>query len=447
MIEYLIKSAFCLTILLAVYHLLLEKEKMHRFNRFYLLFSLGFGLIIPLVSLGLSTNALQISELQQLPNDIVRSYTLPASAMAGIEIDTTYPVQNYLLPAIAIYGIISALLLLRFVCNLIQIGLRISRNTHIKISQGTIVLLNENVTPHSFLSYTFLTKQEYLSGHTKEDIIKHEFTHVTQQHSVDILFVELLKVIFWFNPVFTFYKKAMQLNHEFLADEAVLKENSDVAAYQHLLLQSCGLRPVNLASNFNYSITKKRLKMMTKHTSNTRKMVMGLSLIPVAIALVLIFSDQALAQGNSAAAELKIDLVPQSNISKEEYYKGFTIRFVNEKSEDFKEEQKFESLSEADKKKLPSPVSPTQELINIWKDSKKYKVVINFGAPLKNLDNLKPTDFVSYESSKSPEDNSTYIFLLKRDFLEEMKKLGASFNWVHYGAAYLAPPPPMAPKK
>ena len=183
--------------------------------------------------------------------------------------------------------------------------------------------------------------------------------------------------------------------------------------------------------------------MMTKQTSKTRKMVLGLSLIPVAAVLVFMFSDQAFAQGTSATAELKIELTPQSSMSKDEYYKGSTIRFIDEKGDDIKEKQKFESLSPSDKKNLPAPVAPTMDLISQWKDSKTYKVYVNFQSPLKNLDHLKANDFVSYTSYKSTNDGTTHIYLLKRDFLENIKKLGGSFNWVNYGITVLSPPPPV----
>lgn len=443
MIEYLIKSALCLAILLAVYHLSLEKEKTHHFNRFYLLLSLGFGLLIPLISLGLPVNPFQIFELIEVQNGIFQPFNLPAGRMLANVNPDEGPAFNYLLFAIAVYGIVAGLLLLKFVYNLFKLRLRISKNAKVEVSQVTIVLLDENVIPHSFLRYTFLTKQDYINGHIEQDIITHEFTHVHQQHTLDLLFIELLKVVFWFNPVFIFYKKAIQLNHEFLADEAVITANSDLSAYQHLLLQTASLKTVGLASNFNYSITKKRLQKMKKHTSKTRKMVMGLSLIPVATALVFMFSDQVFAQGTSATTEVKINLSSQSSMSKDEYYKGSVIRFINEKNENIKEQQKYESLSETDKKNLPSPVSPTSELINTWKDSKKYKVMVNFEAPLNNLNNLKPKDYVSYQTYKSPQGNITNIFLLTRDFLENIKKLGGSFNWVNNGVAVLAPPPPV----
>jgi beta-lactamase regulating signal transducer with metallopeptidase domain len=85
------------------------------------------------------------------------------------------------------------------------------------------------------------------------------------KHSLDILLIETLKVLFWFNPIFIFYKKAIQLNHEFLADEKVVKSHNDVPFYQNLLISKANANPTYyLASNLNYSVTKKRLIMMTK---------------------------------------------------------------------------------------------------------------------------------------------------------------------------------------
>ncbi len=50
MIDFLIKYTICLTVFLSFYHLVLEREKMHRFNRFYLLGSIVISLVIPFIT-------------------------------------------------------------------------------------------------------------------------------------------------------------------------------------------------------------------------------------------------------------------------------------------------------------------------------------------------------------------------------------------------------------
>ena len=86
-----------------------------------------------------------------------------------------------------------------------------------------------------------------------------------------MLFIELLQIAFWFIPIFKLYKKAIQLNHEFLADDAVIKSHKNITEYQYVLLNtSAQNNNIYLASNLNYSLTKKRLLMMTTPSSNTK---------------------------------------------------------------------------------------------------------------------------------------------------------------------------------
>jgi beta-lactamase regulating signal transducer with metallopeptidase domain len=73
-----------------------------------------------------------------------------------------------------------------------------------------------------------------------------------------------LKSTVWFNLIFIFYKRAIQLNHEFLADEKVVKSHNDVPFYQNLLISKANANSTYYSSNLNYSVTKKRLIMMTK---------------------------------------------------------------------------------------------------------------------------------------------------------------------------------------
>ena len=51
MITYIFKVILFSALLLVIYHLLLEKEKMHRFNRFYLLFSIILPFAVPLITI------------------------------------------------------------------------------------------------------------------------------------------------------------------------------------------------------------------------------------------------------------------------------------------------------------------------------------------------------------------------------------------------------------
>ena len=436
MIEYIIRSGLVLVILLAIYHLWLEKEKMFGFNRFYLLFSLVLGLVIPLIKI-------------TLPGERIANAPLPLSGFILPDISTMVPTEINKVAVsqntdilIRIYGLVAMLLLARFALNLLFLMRSASKNPKRRTPEGTIILIREKLAPHSFLFFIFLNEDEYLNKRIEKEIITHEFTHVRQKHSADLLFLELFMAIFWFNPVFILYKKAIQLNHEFLADEAVLESSSSVSTYQQLLLHKATLKPVKLASNFNFSVTKKRFKMMKKETSKTWKIVKSISLIPVAALLILAFSDNIFAQGTSATTELKISVAKGNQLTKDEYYKGAYMRWINNAG--FTIRKRYEELTGEEKSFYPPPVQPTEELMGSWKDTKKFVVHVGYEKPLKPLENYKAKDFVSYYATRSDTEPLIYISLIKRDFLEKIKQLGGDFNR-QGNQVFLAPPPPVIP--
>jgi hypothetical protein len=439
MIEYLIRSGLVLTILLAVYRLWLEKEKMHHFNRFYLLFSLFLGLVTPLIDIKLPETDISVTSLP------LKDLVIPGFSQVVPPAVNTNSISWYSDFPVIIYCLVALFLLTRFVVNLYRITRAATVNPKRNTPEGTIVLIKEKLAPHSFLFFTFLNQDDYLNQRIEQEIITHEFAHVRQKHSVDLLLVELLMVMFWFNPIFIFYKKAMQLNHEFLADEAVIESSCNVSVYQQLLLQKATLQSVKLASNFNFSVTKKRFKMMKKQTSKTWRLVKVLSLIPVAAMVIISFSDQTFAQGTSATPELRISLDNSAQLSKDEYYKGAYMRYINSAGKTIR--KRYEELTAEEKNYYPAPVQPTEELMSAWKDAQKFVVLINFEKIKEPLENYKAKDFISYYSFKSDTQPFTYIQLVERDFLEKIKRLGGDFNREGNLVALTPPPPVIIPAK
>jgi len=298
MITYLLKSTACLLLLLLVYHFLLEREKMHHFNRYFLLFSLVFSLTIPLLTFNINTVPLsappdfQLSTyLQEIQNRAVAVDPSPASTNESLITSEKHYSPYFYNLLFMVYLAGALIMALRFFNNLYVLCSAIHRNDSISTGKANIVLVDDCCMPHSFFNYIFVDKEKYKNGLIAEAILFHELTHMRQIHSADILFIELLKIVLWFNPVIYFYKKAIQLNHEFLADEAVIRETENTSGYQNLLLQiQSGQKQIVLASSIYHSKTKKRLIMMTKKTTRFRTAVRKLALIPLLTGLVFIFS-------------------------------------------------------------------------------------------------------------------------------------------------------------
>ena len=122
---------------------------------------------------------------------------------------------------------------------------------------------SENITPFSFGNAIYINP----ARHTEEElqrIIQHEFVHVRQQHSIDLLAGELLCIINWFNPFAWCIRHAIRQNLEFIADRQVLQNGIAKKEYQYLLLKVIGVPQYALASHFNFSNLKKRIAMMNK---------------------------------------------------------------------------------------------------------------------------------------------------------------------------------------
>ena len=200
---YIINSILCSAVFLLTYHLLLEKVKMHVFNRFYLLLSLLFCFIIPLFTFTFSHPGLE---------EFQRAYSAPVNLIITDQSPVLTPDKEAhygMTLLIIIYTTISALLLFRFVRNLRKLSILVLSHPHISFRNATIVLLQENRTPHSFLNYLFLHEEEYSS--IEKEILEHEYAHIQQKHSYDILWLELLQIVFWFNPTLPLFKRAIQL--------------------------------------------------------------------------------------------------------------------------------------------------------------------------------------------------------------------------------------------
>jgi len=278
MIDFLIKSSLCLILLLGIYIFFLEKEKMSIFNRFYLLTSLIISLIIPFLKF-------------ELNQDIIKNNLLPEAiqTVQGNMIIIGEKSSN--LPSFlwTFYGLITILFVIRFGKNIFEIISKIKTNPKARFENSTLILLQERVLPHTFLNYIFINKTDYENRKIEGELFAHELTHVRQKHTLDVLFIEFLKTIFWFNPILIFYKKAIQLNHEFLADEKVVKSYNNVPFYQSLLLEKASWNSnFYLASNLNFLVTKKRLIMMTKTTSKSRALLKKLAILPVLAGLIFI---------------------------------------------------------------------------------------------------------------------------------------------------------------
>jgi hypothetical protein len=287
--------------------------------------------------------------------------------------------KDYWLIALwSLYAIVTSVLIIRFARNIRKLTSRIKSNPAIDYKNSKLVLLKEKILPHTFLDTIFINETDYHNRKIEAELYTHELIHVSQKHTLDILFIEILKLLFWFNPVFIFYKKAIQLNHEFLADEKVVKSYNNVPFYQNLLLSvSNANSSYYLASNLNYSITKKRLIMMTKTTSTTRSMLKKLVLAPLFTGLVFLVCVKTVAQEKKT--ETKINSTT-SFIGIEKYFEN-TIFTTKDENGNIISEKRFSQLSSEEQKNIPPPPPPATAPKSKQEKSKQLKALENAVGP------------------------------------------------------------------
>ncbi len=293
---YLFKMISCSLLFYILYVIGLENENMNRFKRFYLISSIILSLLIPLCSINIPSPIENIESGLVSTEQFIQDTIFMDNPEGNINNPEDASVSiNIPLYIAAAYIMISCVFLFIFWRNLLSLLLK--DDTSCTYFRGIkVVLLSNKIVPHSFGNKIFVSVQSYYNN-IPEEILIHESEHIRQKHTWDNIFIEFVLCFFWFNPVFYLYRNKIKLNHEFLADEAVLHANSDIAGYQTLLLNQIinNKRSIGLTSHFNFLTTKKRFIMMTKSTSKKKAICRKAAIIPVIILSVILFSGKSIA--------------------------------------------------------------------------------------------------------------------------------------------------------
>ncbi|MCC1483097.1 T9SS type B sorting domain-containing protein [Winogradskyella immobilis] len=402
---YILKLTAILIIFWLIYVFVLEREQMHTFKRFYLITSILAAIIIPLLRLTEYVYVAPIDDSFEFS-----SYTLPLIQETIIE-ETPFFTLDRILWTIYIIGVV--IFGLRFLKNLGTLFFTIRQNEKIKQWSFTYVLLKKAINPHTFFNYIFFNKSTFENKSLPKAVILHEETHAKQKHSIDVLFIELFQVIFWFHPLAYLYKKNIKLNHEFLADQAVLNKGIEATNYQNILLTfSSQNENYQLANAINYSSIKKRFTVMKTTTSKTKTWITSLLVLPLLAVLFYSFSSreiieiekepELIVEEVSGPNTVLSDSVDLNKIAEINYYvkNNFNVTDENgnsviKKFYDLTEQLKKEKLYVApipfERKKL------TPKTLNDFKNEAIYVLKINDRVINKNeLNNYSASDFTTY---------------------------------------------------
>lgn len=271
MILYLLQLTFLWLVFSLVYHFLLSKKSIYVFNRSYLLLTFLGSLIIPLVPFDLLLK--KIDSFQGVSSSNVN---VLSEVVVGISNKTNYYSFGYIEILWIIYTLGTLAFMIHFIIGLIKILKLKNKSYKIVIEGITVCKIPQENPVFSFFKTVFLNETIFNNLKDNKAIWLHEKAHVKQFHSFDVLLVEVMKIIFWFHPLIYLYRKNIKMNHEYLADQEVLKETYNISDYQHKLIDHIEQTHMLLVSTFNYKLTQRRIIMMTIKTKKLTKLAVKL---------------------------------------------------------------------------------------------------------------------------------------------------------------------------
>jgi hypothetical protein len=253
-------------IFLLCYLLFIRKEKYHQLNRFYLLFSLTFSSLLPFIRFS-------IPEQHLMSNTQI--FLTTVSGTTTIHFGTI------------IYITGAVLFFILFLFKLVKVLRQILGKQFTRIHELKVIDNPEQKAPFSFFRYVVLDFTAF-EPEELDLVLRHEAAHARQWHTLDILFVEVVDAVCWFNPFVWAYKSALKSQHEYAADAAVLHSNVSSDDYLDLILKQIRhqnrLAPVH---SFSAAAVKSRIRMMVANAKGRRRWMRYLFVIPVVALLVV----------------------------------------------------------------------------------------------------------------------------------------------------------------
>jgi beta-lactamase regulating signal transducer with metallopeptidase domain len=284
---FLLKLSISLSIVWLFYQLFLRRLTFYRLNRWYLLGYTILAFFIPLINIG-PMLADGSSGEPAMVEFIPAIGHVQANAVSPAAQRVVFSGWNGLLLLLLLGGL---LLLIRSAVRWFSL-LRLRRQARrVEGTELKIYQVDAPIIPFSFGNAIYINQRLHTEKEWS-DIILHEYIHIRQRHTVDILLAELVCILNWYNPFSWLIRYSIRQNLEFIADQQVLDNGVDRKGYQYHLLKVVGEPRYRLANSFNFSSLKKRIVMMNKMRSARLHLLKLLFLVPLVAVLLLAFRDR-----------------------------------------------------------------------------------------------------------------------------------------------------------
>ena len=280
MVDFLIydaKVAVLIVVFYMFYRLLLSKETFHRVNRVVLLSTALLSFVLPLCVI----KTHQTVVLDAVP--VVSVGDLHPEVLEG-EHSSLW--GQTVIPILYIIGVLVTLG--HTLLSVWKVMMLVRRSERYPQADGTtLCVVKDDVPPFSFCSYIVMNHSDYEANDAA--VLAHERGHIRQHHSCDVLLVNLLTALQWFNPAMWMLRADLRAIHEYEADGAVLSQGINARQYQYLLItKAASIGGYSIANGISHSTLKNRITMMLNKKSPRSSFMKLLTLVPiVGVALAL----------------------------------------------------------------------------------------------------------------------------------------------------------------
>ena len=300
MVQFIPQAIAFQLFFLIIYDVFLKKETFFHWNRGYLLGTAILSFILPFIKIERFKYMISQEYIITLPEVLIGKQN--PIVLDEILIEGSNQIAVFSWSWIYLLYLGWAIAFIVFTYKLIKIFQLIYSNPKHKESHLKIVNLENSRDAFSFFNYIFIGKQ--LGDQERETILKHELVHVQQKHSFDMLFFEVFRILFWFNPFIYMYQNRISVVHEFLADAEAVKHNK-TQYYQNLLSQAFNANQVSFINPFfKESLIKKRIVMLQKSKSKQVQLFRYALLIPMVFGMLIYSSCSDTSQDNINEKEL-----------------------------------------------------------------------------------------------------------------------------------------------
>ncbi len=272
---YDVKVALALLVFYLFYRFLLKKETFHRFNRVVLVGTVVLSFLLPLCIITIHK---PIEAAPVVPEPTIVATELPAQELVPL-LESAVPWWPTALTLLFWAGV--AFVLARVTLSILSIVRIIRQGRLVREEDGCKIIVTErDIDPFSWMKYIVLSGKDWEAPH--ESILAHEKAHIGLGHSLEVLLVDVLSALQWFNPAIWMLRADLQELHEYEADDAVLRAGTNIKEYQYLLIRKAVSKSgYSIANSFNHSILKNRITMMSKSKSPLSRGLRVLYLIPL----------------------------------------------------------------------------------------------------------------------------------------------------------------------